>query len=258
MLKPQAMAATLCFAALTIFSGMSAAEDEAPPPRDLSPARSRVGVSLDMVLLGGPGLSVGIPLGDMFNIRAAGNYFSLSRDFDSDQATYKGKIKLFTAGILADWHPFHGVFRMTAGALHNGNSIKLDAQPSGGTIDVGDCKYTSDPADPLNVHGQTNFRSFAPYFGLGWGGNLNDKPGFFGTFDLGVMFSGAAGVTIHGSGTAHNNDPAGHPECGSADIDASSDPDFQKEIDKDQKKINDDVDKVKVWPMIGFGVGWRF
>lgn len=219
-----------------------------------------IGISTNVTILTGIGLSIGIPLSDQFNLRAAGNAFSISREIEEDDDnggtnTYNGKIKLLSYGLFTDWHPFHGAFRLTAGALMNGNKATLDAVNNGGAIDIGDCSYTSDPNNPLSVRGKTNFRKFAPYAGLGWGGNLNAEPGFYGTFDLGVIFSGSANVKFNAAGQAISG--SGDGACGPV-IDASTDPSVQAELAKDQADINESADKIKVWPVIGFGFGWRF
>ena len=247
-------------------------EREAPPAR---PSRAveltspnhdtHVGISANVHILTGIGLSIGVPVFDQFNLRLAGNAFSISRDFDgggnngsNSKGTYNGKVKLLSYGLLTDWHPFHGAFRITAGGLKNGNEITLDSKSTGSDINIGNCTYTSNGADPLLAHGQTNFRGFAPYAGLGWGGNMNAAPGFFGTFDLGVMFSGSAniGLSAKGSGTVKSG-PA--TECGAAGTPVSAnDPRVQNQVAKDQADLNDKTDKVKLWPVIGFGFGWRF
>jgi hypothetical protein len=224
---------------------------------------THVGISTNVHILTGIGLSIGIPVLDQFNLRLSGNAFSITRDFDQNNDnggsnTYKGKVKLLSYGLLADWHPFHGAFRVTAGGLKNGNKITLDSSPNGSSVDIGNCSYTSNPNDPLLAHGQTNFRGFAPYAGLGWGGNMNAAPGFFGTFDLGVMFSGSAniGLSAKGSGTVRSG-PVG--ECGAPGTAVNAnDPQVQAQVAKDQADLNDKTDKVKLWPVIGFGFGWRF
>lgn len=242
------------------------------PPAKPAPAQelagpgddTTLGISANLHILTGIGVSVGIPVLDQFNLRLAGNALSVSHDFDgsgnngNSNSSYKGKVKLLSYGLLADWHPFHGAFRITAGGLKNGNKITLDSNPNGADIDIGDCTYTPNGADPLLAHGQTNFRGFAPYAGLGWGGNMNASRGFYGTFDLGVMFSGAANIGLSAKGSATvKSGPV--TECGAAGTTVSaSDPNVQAQIAKDQADLNDKTDKVKLWPVIGFGIGWRF
>lgn len=241
-----------------IVVGAQAFTAPAPAAENEPTFKTKVGVSINATILTGIGLSVGIPLGGNFNARALGNAYSISHDFDSDNGTYTGKVKLLSYGLLVDWHPFDGVFRITAGALDNGNKITLDGKSMNGTVNVGDCTYQStDPNDPLLTHGQTNFRHVAPYAGFGWGGNMNAAPGFFGTLDLGVMFTGSASISLRASGKAAPA-PGQSPQCGSGTVDASTDPNVQTELAKDQADLNDKTNKYKLWPAIGFGLGWRF
>ena len=232
----------------------------APYETQSSANSSHIGISANVAVLTGFGVSIGIPVFDQFNLRLAGNAFSISRDINEDNDsggsnTYRGKIKLQTYGLFADWHPFHGAFRLTGGILKNGNKLTVDSVNNNGTVGIGNCKYASDANDPLMAHGQTNFKKSAPYAGLGWGGNMNSAPGFFGTFDLGVIFSGSANVTLKASGRALS--ASGGLGC-SPVADAGSDPLVQAQVAKDQADLNDSADKVKVWPVIGFGFGWRF
>ncbi|MGH7947561.1 MAG: hypothetical protein ACREF9_21520, partial [Opitutaceae bacterium] len=79
----------------------------------------------------------------------------------------------------------------------------------------------------------------APYLGLGWSKAPRQKGfGFFS--DIGVMFSGSPSVKLSVSGTI-GNDPA-----------------FQRDLAQEVKKVNDELDYVKVYPVIRFGVMYRF
>jgi hypothetical protein len=104
------------------------------------------------------------------------------------------------------------------------------------------------------VDGLLDFRSSAPYLGIGWGGNLNGGKGFYGVFDIGVMFSGAAKVGLDGRGrysTASN--PA---ECGTGG--SADDPEFQEALARAEDDLRRETEDYKLWPNIAFGIGWRF
>lgn len=221
-----------------------------------------VGVSLDASVLLGIGLSVGVPLGDRYNLRLSHHAYSYDKEFeDGDSgATYDGTLDLKSTGLLADWHPFKGVFRLTAGLMANGNKIKLVGTDGGtGEYDVGDCTYQSDPSDPLRVDGVTDFKSTAPYLGLGWGGNMNAGPGFYGIFDIGVMFSGSPDTGLKGSGSARAKAGQGGA-CGDEVNyqDVSGYPEFQNEVQNAENDANEESKDFKLWPNIAFGIGWRF
>lgn len=246
---------TLVAVAMAAASSMSAAQEQ-PPPATAWPGT--VGVSLDASFLLGLGISVGVPLGDRFNVRAVHHQFSYDNHLDEDGANYDSTIDLRTTGLMADWHLFKGAFRLTAGLLSNGNRIEFVATDDGnGRYNVGDCTYESDPSDPLRIDGDTKFASTAPYFGLGWGGNMNAGPGFYGLFDLGVMLSGSPDTRMKGSGSARNTGGAG--SCGDGNYhDVSGYQPFKDEISKAENDFNESTDKYRLWPSVAFGIGWRF
>lgn len=245
----QLMGRGLFAAAALVLSGAAVARGE-----------TTLGVSLEASTLGA-GLSVGMPVGERFNVR--GMYHGFSYDLDDIEddsgATYEGELDLTSAGLMVDFHPFKGAFRLTAGLVSNGNEIGLTGMPAGGVFQVGDCTFESNPADPLAVDGTVEFSSSAPYVGIGWGGNLNAKPGFFMTLDVGVLVSGSPDTTLAGRGQARNAN-AGDLACGSSVTyqDVSSYPEFQQAVQDAEDEVNRESEEFELWPNVAFGVGWRF
>jgi hypothetical protein len=230
--------------------------------KDKEKKETTVGVSLEASVLLGIGVSVGTSLGDRFNVRGAYHAFTYEREMegDADEADYDAELDLQSAALLLDWHPFKGAFRLTGGLMQNGNQINLTGTAkSGATYDVGDCTFESDPNDPLRINGVTDFAGTAPYLGMGWGGNMNAAPGFFATFDLGVMFSGSPDTSLKGRGSARNADVT-QPQCGDPVnySDVSGYQEFQDEIEKAEDEANEESEDFKLWPNIAFGLGWRF
>lgn len=221
-----------------------------------------VGVSADVSILLGLGLSVGIPVGDRFNIRGVYHGFSISETFDDseEKLEYDAKIKLSSFAIKGDWHPFRGAFRLTTGLMANGNRFDLAARDDGGEFEIGDCRYRSNPSDPLNVDGRIDWRSTAPYLGIGWGGNLNAKPGFYGVFDLGVMFSGAPKAALTAAGSAIASSGDGFCQAGAFTVgdNSAQDNQFRQELRQAEDDANDEAKDFKLWPNLAFGIGWRF
>jgi hypothetical protein len=247
---------------------MGAAAQESVPKADellFKPAvearKTTVGVSVDASILLGVGLSVGLPLPNNFNVRGVYHGLSIDEEIEDDGGNYEGEIRLRTFGALADWHPFGGAFRLTAGIKSNGNEINLSGIANDSNeFEIGDCAYNSNPADPLRVNGKVDFRSSAPYFGIGWGGNLNAEPGFYGVFDIGVMFSGSPNAALSASGSATvANNPNNGSECGAPGTPRNaSDPQLQQELRDAENDANEEAKDFKLWPNIAFGIGWRF
>jgi hypothetical protein len=241
----------------------AAAQETAPQANDLMyPAaetgKTRFGVSVDASILLGLGLSVGMPLPGNVNLRGVYHGFSYDDEIEDDGGNYEGEIRLRTFGALADWHPFGGAFRLTAGIKSNGNEINLvGVANNSDEFEIGDCRYRSDPGDPLRVNGKVDFNSTAPYFGFGWGGNMNAAPGFYGVFDIGVLFSGSPKATLGADGRAVVV-PGQPSSCGSGTVDASSNPEVQQQLRKAESEANEESKDFKLWPNIAFGIGWRF
>lgn len=226
-------------------------------------AAATVGVSVDASALLGVGLSVGTGVGDRFNVRGVYHGYTYDDEFEDSGsgATYDGEIDLKSFGVLGDWHPFKGAFRITAGLMSNGNQINLrGVADANSRYEVGDCTFESDPNDPLRVDGVVDFKSTAPYLGLGWGGNMNAEPGFYGTFDIGVMFSGSPDTSLSGRGSARNANAAQAATCGDpvAYQDVSSYPQFRQEVQNAEDDVNEETKDFEYWPNIALGIGWRF
>ena len=207
----------------------------------------------------GLGLSVGIPMGQRFNLRGIYHAYTYETEFEDDYGgTYDGDIDMGSAGVMADWHPFRGAFRFTVGFLSNGNEINFTGTDDGtGQYQVGDCTYQSDPGDPLRLGGATEFERSAPYAGIGWGGNMNSSPGFFMTFDLGVMLSGSPKTALSADGSVQNTDPVNQPGCGIGTIDTSSSQ-FQQALRDAEAEVNKETEDYELWPNVALGLGWRF
>ena len=78
-------------------------------------------------------------------------------------------------GLLADFFPMKGTFRLTAGLLSNRNKVELDAVPTGDTIDIGGINPTRTRSGRNVLSGDIDFDSSVPYFGIGWGNVARGK-----------------------------------------------------------------------------------
>jgi hypothetical protein len=232
-------------------SGAAVAKDE-----------TTLGISVEGSALLGAGVSVGIPVGKRFNLRAA--YHGLTYDLDDIEddetgATYTGELDLGSAGVFFDMHPFKGAFRLTVGLASNSNQINLSGVASPGAVyEVSDCRYESDTVnDPLRIDGSVGFSGTAPYVGIGWGGNMNAEPGFFMTFDIGVLLSGQPETSLRGRGSARNIE--GDAACGDGAFhDVSGYQPFQDAIGAAEADVDEETKDFEYWPNLALGIGWRF
>lgn len=187
--------------------------------------------------LGIPGWGVGYahPVNGQLTLR--GDYMTLGTRSGSqteDGIEYDAQLKLNRAAIFADWFPWSGRFRLTAGLAATNYKLEMDASGAGRTITVGDTPYTLTSADGLNV--QVKFPSTMPYLGLGWGHQTGSGLRF--SFDLGALI-GKAKVSATGRGQLASSQA-------------------QADIDKELQELRDGVGKTSFIPQISLGLGYSF
>ena len=180
----------------------------------------------------GIGAELGVGLSKWFALR--GGYYggTVSGDYDDTDISYNGDLTLGGAGVLADFYPMRGGFRLSAGVFSNDTAIELEAAPTG-PQEIGGVTYT--PAQIGVLNGDVEFDSTAPYFGLGWGRLTGGKRlGFL--FDLGVLKQGSGDVIL----------------TSSTGLVSSAD------LESEAAEIEDDIESYEFWPVLSFGMAIRF
>jgi hypothetical protein len=189
--------------------------------------------------LSGVGLDAGVNINSYLGARIT--VAGLSVDHNGVYGTsvpWTAKLKLFQAGLLGDVYPFQGVFRVSAGVVDDGNKLSLTAQPSSGTYTFNGTTYGASQIG--SASGLVEWRKTNPYLGIGWG-NLAGSRGFHFTSDVGVLLSGSAKTVIS-------------VVCANAQVC----PDLTANVAAENAKLQNDVDKLKVWPVLRFGIGYAF
>lgn len=169
--------------------------------------------------------------------RVGANYFKYSYDSTKDNINYDFKLGLKTVAALVDLHPFKGSFRVSTGAFYNGSNLDATAISSA-TYDIGGHTYTG--AELGTLTGTADFKKIAPYLGLGWDTSFGKKSGFGFVFDVGAVFQGSLTAKLSANGPI------------------ASDPTFQQDLAIEEAKLQDDLDKFKVYPLVSLGVSYRF
>lgn len=188
----------------------------------------------------GLGLHVSVPLQPKLNVRLGANYLSHSRDESIDDLHYDAKLKLRTFDALLDYFPTNGAFRVSAGAVYNGNEANLAAEPAANTYTLNGRVYDATSVGAIN--GKIDFRKMAPYLGIGWGNAAKDK-GWGFSADLGALFQGSPRTSLTNTGCT-----AGTAICNQLATDLAA-----ENID-----LADDVDKLKAYPVLRVGVHYKF
>lgn len=186
----------------------------------------------------GFGVEAAFPLAQSVDARIGYNGYRYNFDETSTSngvpTNYSGDLKLNNAQVLADWHPWEGSFRISAGVIFNNNKFEMTAQPSGSnTINIGGTPYTVGAGETVNA--TVDFNKTAPYLGIGWGRTPKNS-GLSFTSDIGIVFQGKP------KGSITTNIPG----VSAADINRAN------------TDLNDALDNFRYYPVISIGIGYTF
>jgi hypothetical protein len=171
---------------------------------------------------------------DSFNIRGEVNGLSKSYSQDSDDLTYKGDLKLGGVSLLADYFPFGGRFRVTAGAVANKGKLTGSATGNGGTYNINGTTYTYTGSDRITA--DVKFGNVSPYLGIGTGHTQTKGFGFY--TDVGVIFQKPKSTITASGDLASLISPA--------------------DMEAERRSLQDSVDKFKYYPVVKAGLSYTF
>jgi hypothetical protein len=202
----------------------------------VAPADTSLGVRAGTL---GGGVELSHAFSQRTGVRLNIDGYNLSRTATQDNIQYDMKLKLQTGSLLGDWFPFAGNFRISAGAMFNGNKFTLKGQPTGGSYTINGVTYTTGQVGSLDA--TVDFKKGAPYFGIGYGRPING--GLSLIFDLGVMFQGTPQSKIDVTCTDPN--PA---NCAALRSDAAA----------EQSRLDDSLHNFKYYPVVSLGLAYTF
>ena len=184
----------------------------------------------------GYGLEATTSFTETINARLGYQAFTYSTDidFDTDVGTSQmdADLDMSNVSLLLDWHAFNGGFRFSGGILSNDN--KLTGTAPEDNYNIGDGNYS------VGLDTRVEFEnSPAPYLGIGWGNAVGKDQRWVFSADLGVMFQGAANVNLDVTGSGAGLVP-------------------QSDIDKEEKRIEDDLKNFQYYPVASVGISYHF
>ncbi|MDG1437767.1 MAG: hypothetical protein P8P98_02240, partial [Emcibacteraceae bacterium] len=151
----------------------------------------------------GAGAEVTFEAMDRFNVRVGANYFKINTEVDVEGNDYDLDLKLNSFTALGDWFITDSPFRVSAGLVINGNGLSGTALSSN-TYEIDNVTYTNAEVGVLTA--DVDFKSVAPYLGIGWGNPLSDDTDWSFAVDLGVIFAGKPSLDVTSTGgTLSNN-----------------------------------------------------
>ncbi len=205
----------------------------------LAPADTSLG--LRGGTLGG-GAELSYALSQRAAVRLNADGYTRKQSSTESDIQYDIKLKLQTVSLVGDLFPFANNFRISLGAMFNGNKLTMKGQPSGGTFTVNDQTYTG--AEVGSLDAKEDFNKAAPYFGIGYGRPINR--GLSLIFDAGIMFQGSPKSKIDVTcGTAA---PQGSARCTQLQSDAQA----------EQSRLDDSLHNLKYYPVISLGLAYTF
>jgi hypothetical protein len=189
----------------------------------------------------GFGLDFGVPIHDKFGLRAAYHGGSVSRSLTESGVRYESELKFGTGLFLADFFPAASNFRISAGLGYNNNRWDLTAGGGSGTIELNGTDY---PASDVRITGKLRFNKANPYIGVGWGTAAKSAgTGWFFSADLGALF-------VNPSAQLNAACPSGFSSTQCAQ--------FQADLQAEQQDLTDSLSFRTIYPVLSFGIGYRF
>jgi hypothetical protein len=261
------LAVALFLSCLTLQSGFAADAASITPETTAAAPRHKVKSQISTrpfshVAIGanfgtqGAGLEAATTLSRKLNLRADATFFDYSLSTTQNGINYNGTLNMRDARASLDFFPFGGGFRISGGmAAYNKLNLGANATvATGQTITLNDTDYYSDPSNPLTGTGTFAYqRKFAPTATIGWG-NAIPRSGRHLAFpvEIGAAFTGTPTVNFNFAGSACTD--ATYTTCGNV----TSFDGFQTNLTAQQKKIANDVAPFRFYPILNFGVTYRF
>jgi len=172
------------------------------------------------------------------NGRVGFNNFTFDVSGTESDVDYDIDLNLQSASLLADWHPFSGSLRTTAGVFLNKNELDMQAE-SAVNYDIGGTTYT--PAEIGSFGGTVDFNEFSPYVGIGWGNAVEKGQRLTFSFDIGVLLQGSPNVEFTASGGTLSSDPA-----------------LLADLEQEESDLETDLEDYELYPVVSMGLAFQF
>jgi hypothetical protein len=172
----------------------------------------------------------------LLNLRVGASFLSFSKDnIESDNINYDTKLKLGAVPIVADVFPFKNWFRIGGGLVVNLTSLEGTGRPQNGFINIGDNQYPAESVGELKAKLKIN--RAVPYLGVGFNNPIKTS-GHMGFFvDLGFLYHGTPTIEL----TSTQTFPA-----------------LQEDLNKQVQKTNDTIKNYSFFPVLQFGLSYKF
>ena len=175
------------------------------------------------------------------DVRLGMNRYDFDDDGDYAGIPYDATLALDSFYLTGNLKFPLSPFRLTIGAVSNGNEFQLGSQDLGGqNFDIGGGSF--DPATVGRLTSVTSFDSTAPYLGFGFDFEVFGKAGL--NLDFGVLWQGDPSVALEASNW-DNLSPAEQALLGPA-------------LDAERAELEDEMSDFKAWPVVSLAFVYNF
>jgi hypothetical protein len=187
----------------------------------------------------GVGADLTIGLARSLNLRLGAQAWTRSETRTEQEIEYDADLKLVSGELLLDVHPGGRGFRISGGAIVNGNEVTA-VSTENAVYTINGVRYPVGLVGRLEGRVDTN--TLAPYLGIGWGNAVAAGGPWRFAIDAGAFYQGKPKVSL----TAHPLIPILLPER------------FEQDLEAERQDIEDDLDSYRVYPVVSLGVSYRF
>ncbi len=206
----------------------------------------------------GAGFSVGYEFNKYLKARVRAGFLSYDYDDTWSDVDVLGEFTGNNVGVMFDYHPFGGSFRLTAGLTISDLAVSVDgsmdrryyAEHIGKIYEFGGYQFIIKDED-VKAKAEYKWNKVQPYLGIGWSSDGEGDAEVYFTFDMGVNFMGTGDLSVSHTGGADVITPDGNRIQISNEI-------LENAIREEGKDFFDIADDICVYPVIQLGVGVRF
>ncbi len=230
--------------------GKVAAALSNPPAK----AFSAVGIAANVSPLGIGG-QLATNINSHINVRVEGSFFNYTvSDITSNGFTIKPKLNLASVGASVDLYPFHAGWRISPGMLfYNDNHADATYVAAPGTSFTLNnfTYYSASGSNAVQGTGKVGLGDGSPAFTIttGWGNIAKTKGHWSFPFEVGIALTKAPTLGITLTGQVCNKQGL---NC----VDVATDPTVQSNLAAQIAKYQNDLDPLKTYPIVSFGVSY--
>jgi hypothetical protein len=209
---------------LLITSGVSTTALSQSDWLAVAPKTSTLGLGADLVIQVTPG----------FNTRLGLNGISTKLDLNFSDVDYEVDFDMESYSAILDWYPNETPFRVSAGLLYNNNKADFEADRES-TYKLGDNFYSTASVGKLTATVRYG-EELAPYIGIGWGNPFDTDKRIGWMCDFGLAYTGSPRIRLNSTGGGVTG----------------------ADLAKEEQDIQNDLDKLKFFPVLSLSLFIKF